>query len=130
MPWNSNAPGAGFSGRKPWLPIPDEHAALAVNAQNGDPASQLALTRALISLRGRHDALLTGDAAVLVATETLLVISRRSPGERLLCVFNLGAAAAEWSPNDHGAWRILTAVNGASLWRFPPLSGLIAQAPG
>ncbi len=127
MPWTADATHAGFSASKPWLPIPAEHQALAVDVQNADATSQLALTRILLSLRKNHDALFCGDCGVVLATDDLLVIERSSAGERVLCVFNVGLNATEWSPVDPAQWRLLAAVNGATLWRLPPLSGFLAE---
>ena len=128
MPWSSNASHGGFSHARPWLPIPDSHLALAVDAQNGDPESQLNLTRSLVRLRADHDALFSGDARVLVAGDALLVIERTTEIQRLLCVFNLGATPAEWSPVRPDRWRLIAGVNGAEPWSLPPRSGLIVQS--
>ena len=128
MPWSSTAPHGGFSGAKPWLPVPESHLALAVETQNGDPQSQLNLTRSLIRLRAGHNALLGGAAEVLVAGDALLVIERTTQDERLLCVFNLGSTPQAWSPAQSDRWRLICEVNSAILWSLPPLSGFIAEA--
>ena len=130
MPWSSNAPHGGFSGAKPWLPVPDAHLALAVDAQNGDPRSQLNLTRTLMRLRADHGALCGGDAKVLLATDALLVIERTAPSERLVCVFNLSTTALTWTPARPERWRTVCEVNGGNQWTLPPMSGLIAEALG
>ncbi len=130
MPWSSTAPNAGFSNAKPWLPIPDAHRALAVERQTGDDASQLALTRTLIRLRARHDALTMGTATVLEADDSVLALERSFGRERLVCVFNLGRTPAIWRPSPSKSWRVLAAVNGATPWTLPALSGLIAEPTG
>ena len=128
IPWSSNASHGGFSRAKPWLPVPDAHLALAVDAQNGDPQSQLNLTRTLIRLRADHDALYSGAAKVLVATDTLLIIERTAPSERLLCLFNLASTSQTWAPARPEHWRTVCEVNGGTQWILPPMSGLIAEA--
>jgi len=127
MPWRADAPYAGFSGHPPWLPLGDGHAALAVDRQEADPRSQLALTRRLVALRQAQPALRLGALAPRPAPASILAFERVFEGERLLCVFNLGEAASGWRPDDIGAWRLEDAVNGAELGRLPPLSGLIAR---
>jgi len=64
MPWRGTANDhAGFSAATPWLPIGEDHLALAVDRQNADPESLLNLTRRLLAFRhrtlgaGRDDAL-------------------------------------------------------------------------
>ncbi len=41
MPWEAEAPQAGFTTGKPWLPVPAEHAAAAVDRQAGVAGSTL-----------------------------------------------------------------------------------------
>jgi alpha-glucosidase len=125
IPWVSEAPYAGFSQVRPWLPIPPEHRPLSVDLQNTDPSSQLALTRRFIALRNRCLALRIGSLKVLEATETLLVIERRHRDDRLLCMFNFGTEPH--SPPFRGRWPILESVGGAQAGSLPPMSGLIAQ---
>ena len=48
MPWSRDANMAGFTdARRCWLPLDPRHRALAVDAQEGDPSSVLAFTRAI-----------------------------------------------------------------------------------
>jgi alpha-glucosidase len=37
MPWTGEAPNAGFTSGKPWLPVAEPHLALNVEAQDKDP---------------------------------------------------------------------------------------------
>ena len=127
MPWKSSAAHAGFSTVKPWLPIGADHVALAVDRQEADAASQLALTRRLLDLRRKSAALRVGSLRVLEASKALLVFERRSGDQDLLCVFNLGAEAHRWQPRDVANWRVIEQVGGANTWTLPPLSGLIAE---
>jgi alpha-glucosidase len=128
LPWRAEAANAGFSEGAPWLPIGAGHAALAVDRQAADPASQLVLTRRLIALRQRRPSLRLGSLRPLPAPSAILAFERAFEGERTLCVFNLGDQALDWRPPDAARWRLAEAVNGAGLWRLPAGSGLIALA--
>ncbi len=77
MPWSSNAINGGFSDAEPWLPTGPDHAALAVNRQDGDPDSLLNLTRRLVRLRAETPALAVGDLTLLHADDRLLAFERR-----------------------------------------------------
>jgi alpha-glucosidase len=126
MPWRAEAVHAGFSAAEPWLPIGAGHAALAVDRQAADDGSQLALTRRLLALRQDRASLRLGALAPLDAPANLLAFERVFEGERTLCLFNLGRETIDWRPADSGAWRVVEAVNGSSLGRLAPGSGLLA----
>jgi alpha-glucosidase len=126
IPWRADAPFAGFSTVKPWLPIGQGHAALAADAQEADASSHLALTRRLMALRQATPALRLGDFVPLAAPPPLLAFERTLEGQRVLGLFNLGETAVDWTPD--GDWRVLAAVNGAELTRLPPRSGVLAGA--
>jgi alpha-glucosidase len=125
MPWTARA-GAGFSTARPWLPIPAEHAALAVETQEHDPQSLLLLTRRLVALRNTSAALRAGAIRVIEASDSVLSFERSCEREQLLCVFNLGAKPQMLAPPLPGNWRVLEAVGGATPWILPPWSGLMA----
>ena len=124
MPWAAEARHAGFSEAEPWLPVDPAHLPLAVDRQQDDPASMLNLTRRLIALRKRFPALRTGGLAFFDAPEPLLAFVRSEGDERLLCVFNLGGAAADWPVPD--GWRIVEQVGEP----LQPLSGYVAERTG
>jgi alpha-glucosidase len=121
MPWRGDAANAGFSAGEPWLPVDPRHLALAVDGQEADPASTLALTRRLVALRKRHPALRLGPVRPVAAPAPLLAFERGESGARLLCVFNLGEEAVDW-PLPSG-WRIVERVGE---W-LEPLSGFVAE---
>jgi alpha-glucosidase len=125
MPWTAR-PGAGFSTARSWLPIPAEHAALAVETQEHDPRSLLLLTRRLVALRNRSAALRAGAIRVIEASDSVLSFERSCEREQLLCVFNLGTKPQTLAPPLPGSWRVLEAVGGATIWALPPWSGLVA----
>jgi alpha-glucosidase len=128
MPWLREAPQAGFSAARPWLPVPPAHAALAVDAQERDADSTLALARRVIALRRQHSALRVGALQLLETSSAVLSFERSYGRERLLCVFNLGATPQTLAPPMPGNWRVLQAVGDATAWTLPPLSGLIAAS--
>lgn len=90
IPWSKDAPHAGFSASEPWLPIPEEHVAHAVDAQRAQPDSVLNFYRKLIHWRRGHRALIAGDIEFPDAPENLLVLRRSFQGESLTCIFNFG----------------------------------------
>jgi alpha-glucosidase len=87
MPWDAGAPSLGFSSDTPWLPLGPDHATLAVSQQDGDPASALAYTRALMAVRKAHPALHHGSLTLL---DGPLAFLREAEGEQIVCVFNPG----------------------------------------
>ncbi|WP_240047642.1 alpha-glucosidase [Sphingomonas panacisoli] len=127
MPWQGNPNDhAGFSTATPWLPIGEDHLALAVDRQNGDPASLLNLTRRLIAFRHASEALMTGDVTILAATDSLLAFERTAGAERLLCVFNLAFEPADWAPAEPSQWRAVQTVGAVDGWRVGGYAGMIA----
>ncbi|WP_371416843.1 alpha-amylase family glycosyl hydrolase [Sphingosinicella sp. BN140058] len=120
MPWSAEAPHAGFSTAEPWLPVDSRHLPLAVDRQERDPTSMLALTRRLIALRKHQPALRTGTIRPVDAPAPLLAFERGEGSALLLCVFNLGEQASDW-PLPAG-WQVIEEVGHP----LAPLSGLIA----
>jgi len=127
MPWSAQDAQAGFSTAKPWLPIADEHYALAVERQERDPKSLLNFTRKLIALRNHNEALLTGTLQVIAATDAVLAFERRVNTQRLLCVFNLGTDDHTWQPDSPDSWRVIESIGQVRGWKLPRLSGLVAE---
>ncbi|MBV8641422.1 MAG: alpha-glucosidase [Verrucomicrobia bacterium] len=109
MPWSSQLPNGGFTTAKPWLPIPAEHLALAVNEQDRDPSSVLHAFRRFLAWRKQRPALVRGDIAFVESNEPVLAFERAWKGERILCVFNFSnrtasqPVASDWRSIDgHG----------------------------
>jgi alpha-glucosidase len=96
MPWQRDAAHGGFSETRPWLPVPREHLAIAVDVQEADPGSTLNRTRGFLAWRRAHPALVKGGARFIDTDEPVLAFERTRDGERLLCVFNLSGEPAEW----------------------------------
>ena len=129
MPWRHDRPHAGFSSVEPWLPVDPRHVPMAVDAQEADPGSMLHLTRRMVGLRRRFLALRTG-AMTMTSASDLLVFERGEGDVALLCVFNLGHHAVEWTAPE--GWSVVEAVNvaGEAADTLPPLAGLLLARAG
>jgi len=88
MPWEAESEHAGFSTAKPWLPIPSEHRARAVDRQAGDPGCTLEAIRRFLHWRRQQPALVRGGIRFLDAPEDTLLFER-SDEVRLVAAFNL-----------------------------------------
>jgi alpha-glucosidase len=95
MPWSSEGASLGFSEALPWLPVGEEHARLAVDAQEAREGSVLHFTRQCLALRRAHPALRHGAMRLIEAGDQLLIFVREGGGERMRCSFNLSAAPVQ-----------------------------------
>ncbi|WP_036169753.1 alpha-amylase family glycosyl hydrolase [Massilia sp. 9096] len=105
MPWTTDAPNAGFTAGKPWLPVPKEHLALAESLQDQDPASALNFARTIIGWRRTLPQLTRGDIVFFDAPEQALALRRDLAGHApVLAVFNVTdqPIAFDW-PEAKGA---------------------------
>jgi alpha-glucosidase len=90
MPWTGEAPNAGFTTGKPWLPVPGEHLALAESLQDRDPQSALNFARTVIHWRRTLPQLTRGDIVFFDAPEQALALRRDLDGHApVLAVFNV-----------------------------------------
>ncbi len=90
MPWVGNKKNAGFSdAAKPWLPVPEEHYALASDRQSGVMSSPLEHYRAMLQFRRAYPALRDGDVRFIEGNSDLLAFAREKADQKLLFVFNL-----------------------------------------
>ena len=105
MPWDGS-PQAGFSSGQPWRPLGPDWPACNVAAQANDPASLLALHRALLALRRAHPALALGEMRMIEATGDVLAYERVHEGERILVALNLGASEQTLA-SPPGSWHQL-----------------------
>jgi alpha-glucosidase len=130
FPWRAGAHAAGFTTGEPWLPIPDEHARLAVDRQDADPSSVLSTCRRLLRLRRAHPALRTGEIALHDSADPIWAFERSGEDGRVLCVFNLSNQPASWTAPAPG-WRPLDAGLGGQLEgqtiHLPAFGGFFAQ---
>jgi alpha-glucosidase len=104
LPWSGLEPPYGFSppgtevDPETTLPQPAGWAGLTVAAQNGDPASSLALYRAALALRRAEPDLGDGSLRWLASGPAVLAFAR---GDRFACVVNLSAGPVDLPPHDH-----------------------------
>jgi len=102
FPWRHDAPAAGFSRAKPWLPVPTAHCARAFDLQERDPASALRRTRQFLWWRRRQRPLITGELIFIDTPEPVLAFIRSVGDARILCLFNLGRAPVLLAPPTGG----------------------------
>ncbi|MEW9806275.1 alpha-glucosidase [Mesorhizobium sp. ZMM04-5] len=100
MVWDDEEPSGGFSTARPWLPVAREHLPLAVNRQQGDPASLLEHYRRFLAFRQGHPALVKGEIEFLAVEGDAVAFARRQGNERIVCAFNLGSAPAALALGD------------------------------
>ncbi|CAD1793284.1 DUF3459 domain-containing protein [Xanthomonas euroxanthea] len=103
MPW-TDAPSAGFSSGKPWLPLVEAHRANAVSVQQDDPLSVLSAVRQFLAWRKGEPALREGAITFYDTAEPVLMFRREHAGRVMLLAFNLSAHRAELGL-PAGAWR-------------------------
>jgi alpha-glucosidase len=125
MPWAAQDEQGGFTAGSPWLPLGEANMARAIDRQEHDPASLLALTRQLLALRHANPALHHGDVAVLHAGDSCLDLRRTSPESRMRAVFNFSAAEVPVPAALRG--QVLAAVNGATTTLLPPFGALLIE---
>ncbi len=127
MPWAANAANCGFSTGDPWLPLGCDHAAMAVDQQEADTDSMLSVTRKLLAFRNANEAMLSGDLRIIEAKSDLLVFTRRSVNQHLICAFNLSAAPIEWQPAQPDRWRAVQSVNGGDKTLLPAYAAQVFE---
>jgi alpha-glucosidase len=105
MPWTTDAPNAGFTSGKPWLPVAEQHITAAAAGQENDPESPLNFARRFIAWRRQQPQLTRGDIVFFDAPEPVLALRRDLQGQPgMLAFFNLGNAAVNFSlPEAAGA---------------------------
>ncbi|MET3133873.1 alpha-glucosidase [Oxalobacteraceae bacterium GrIS 1.11] len=96
IPWQAGSPHAGFSSATPWLPVPPEHAARAVDQQDG-PQSPLSFAKNILAWRRGVLQLARGGIAFFDAPEPVLAFRRDLAGApSVLAAFNLGAEPVQF----------------------------------
>lgn len=95
MPWSGDAAHAGFTDptARPWLEVPAEHRARAVDRQDADERSVLNFTRRFLHWRRQQRPLLLGDIRFLDIEEPLLAFERFDEAGNLLVALNFSADA-------------------------------------
>lgn len=127
MPWRHDQQHAGFTTGEPWLPVDARHTALAVDLQNQDDTSTLAVARRILALRRENRTLREGGMRFFGETNEHLAIFQRGTGnDALLCAFNLSDGSVDWQLP--AGWTVIESVNldGAAPDTLPAYAGLIA----
>ena len=131
MPWRSGEAHGGFTTGEPWLPVPAEHLAMAVDAQEADPSSVLHACRRFLAFRRQHPVLATGSIALCETDPPIWAFERAGDSARMLCVFNLSSQPASFEVA--GTWRALdghgfaAAFDGSTV-RLPAFGAFFAAA--
>lgn len=92
MPWhNANVAHGGFTtSDQPWLPVPQDHSALSVASQTGDPDSLRNFYKNLLAWRKNHPEIIQGDIEMLEHSNDAIIGFVRITGiVRTICVFNV-----------------------------------------
>src|SRR6202000_2754129 len=85
----------------PWLPVAPLHQPLAVDIQQEDDHSTLALTRKFIGARRDNPVLRLGDIVFLGGAVPVLGLNRTYEDEKAICVFNMSGQEARFA-GAHG----------------------------
>ena len=96
IPWSGDRPPYGFSpegaSAPPWLPQPEDWAALTAETEMEDPSSMLELYRAALRIRRVEPSLGDGDLTWLDVPEGAIGFQR---GGDLICLVNISADPVE-----------------------------------
>ena len=120
IPWASRQPFAGFSTAEPWLPVDPAHGVLAVDAQDGDDQSVLSFFRRVLAVRQSSQALRRGDLTILEAPENILAVRRTLGDEDWICVYNISAVEASWTPQPAPTYDVVLSANFENDLTSPP----------
>jgi alpha-glucosidase len=92
MQWNSST-NAGFSEKKPWLPVPPSYATHNVESELKDPNSVLSVYKKVLALRHTNVALVEGSYTALNGDDpNVLSYLRSYKGNAVLVVLNMSDA--------------------------------------
>ena len=95
MQW-TDAPNAGFSTAKPWLPVPDSYKTHNVATESKDSGSILNFYKQVLALRHKNEALIEGSYIPLSGSDpNVLAYLRNYEGKAVLVVLNMSGAAQE-----------------------------------
>ncbi len=108
MPWQPDAPHAGFTTGKPWLPLGQDWREVNVEVQRNNPDSILNLTRELLQLRRGEAAFTLGRHRLVLNEGPVLAYRREHENKGFLVALNLSRDFASLEL-PHG-WRALEPV--------------------
>ena len=113
IPWDADAPHAGFSRAEPWIPVAEEHLPAAVAAQDADPDSVLAFFRALMRWRRGLPVLRLGEEVSHRDVPAPLIVFDRTDESRALTVALNVSLEERWLTVGAPA-RVMQGVPGAT----------------
>jgi alpha-glucosidase len=136
MPWKPG-PNGGFTGGRPWLPLPPDVDTRNVERQAADPGSVLSLYRRLVRLRREQPAITDGSQVMLDAGDAdVLAYRRAGNGGSAVVALNFATRDATVrlpAPRTGGGWRIALSTHARSAGEalaepviLAPLEALIA----
>lgn len=103
MPWQADEANGGFSTTKPWLPVPPEHLALAVDKQEEDQSSMLHFCRRILSWRWHQPVVKQGDMKMVDSPEQVLAFTRTLDKETLFFAFNYSPDRVAFTSSFRGS---------------------------
>jgi alpha-glucosidase len=127
MPWQADAEQGGFTSGTPWLPLGAANRARAVDQQEGDPCSLLALTREALALRRDNVALRLGDFQLLHSDAAVLAFRREAAEQALVCVFNLSSEPAFWPAGLTRNGHAIAVANGGEPGHLPAYAAVLFE---
>jgi alpha-glucosidase len=107
MQWDSSH-GAGFTTRRPWLPVAADYRERNVAVMKQDPSSILSLYRRLLDLRRSRASLTIGSYRTLEAQGDTLLFERHHGDDELIIALNLGRDPHTLAlPGELGPWKLV-----------------------
>ena len=105
MVWDSSKANGAFSDTRPWLPVPDQHLPLSVEAQEQDNNSLLHYYRKVIEFRKQHTVLTKGEQSELSVDGNVVSFTRKLDDVQMFCAFNIGQQNAAVTLPE-GDWQL------------------------
>lgn len=98
MVWTDKKPYCDFSKGKPWLPIPETHKSLNVQAQKEDKASTLNFTKKFLKWRANNKFIFENKCELIATNASNIVhLSYKSDNNKTECIFNLSDEKIEYN---------------------------------
>ncbi len=110
MIWSHNEPNGGFSGSKPWLPVPPEHLHLAADKAATDEEGLLEHYRAMLAFRKTRPELIKGSIRFIEADGDVLCFERSHDSCTTRIAINMSRLPSRLTL-DHAGWTPLLCPN-------------------
>jgi alpha-glucosidase len=102
MPWHRAAPHGGFTTGTPWLPVPEDHVARAVDVQDAMHGSLLNTWRRFLHWRKSHEALRTGGLRIVPTPAPFVAFERFNEKQKIVVILNFSPEPAPLSLHEIG----------------------------